>query len=113
MRHEILGFHSEHARYLRDNCGQLLLDSHFYWPVLRRVGGAFFGSVLPGSVGGSFAFRFSFDPSATCAFLDGVGPRAVGFSVGRMIESVLLRNEAENQIGLVSVGALGGIGGLS
>ena len=81
--------------------------------MLRRVGGAFFGSVFPGSVGGSFAFRFSFEPKAICAFREGVGPRAVGFSVGRMIENVLFRNEAENQIGLVSVGALGGIGGLS
>jgi hypothetical protein len=83
-----------------------------YCPVLRRVGGAFFGRVFPGKVGGSFDFRFSFGPNATCAFREGVGPRAVGFSFGRMIGWVLSRNGPENQIGLVLASALGGNGGL-
>jgi len=56
-----------------------------YWPVLARLGGAFFVRVFPGNVGGSFGFRFNFAPNATCAFREGVGPRAVGFSFGRMI----------------------------
>ena len=64
------------------NCSWIAIG---YWPVLRRAGGAFFGSVFPGNVGGSFDFRFSLGPNATCAFREGVGPRAVGFSFGRMI----------------------------
>jgi hypothetical protein len=73
--------------------------------VLRRVGGAFFGSGFPGNVGGSFDFRFSFGPNATCAFREGVGPRAAGFSFNGMVGSILCRNGPENQIGLVSAGA--------
>jgi len=83
-----------------------------YFPVLRRVGGAFLGRVFPGNVGGSFVFRFSFGPNATCAFREGVGPRAVGFSFGCMIRWVPSRNGPENRIGLVSAGAFGGNGGL-
>lgn len=83
-----------------------------YWPVLRRVGGAFLGSVFPGKVGGCFDFRFSFGPNATCAFREGVGPRAVGFSLGCMVGQVLFRNEPENPIGLVWTEAFGGTGGL-
>jgi hypothetical protein len=81
--------------------------------VLRRAGGAFFGNAFSGNGGGSFGFRFNFDPNATCAFREGVGPRAVGFSFGRMIGWVLPRNAPENTIGLVSARALGGNGGLS
>jgi hypothetical protein len=88
------------------NCSWIVIR---YWPVLRRAGGAFFGSVFPGNVGGSLVLRFSFGPKATCAFREGVGPRAVGFSVGRMIGWLLSKNGRENQIGLVSSGALGGI----
>jgi hypothetical protein len=91
------------------NCSWIVIR---YFPVLRRVGGAFFGRDFPGNVGGSFDFRFSFGPNATCAFREGVGPRAVGFSVGRMIGRVLPRNGPENQIGLVLARRLGGKGGV-
>src|SRR5687767_14205475 len=91
------------------NCSWMVIR---YFPVLRRVGGAFLGRVFPGNVGGSFVFRFSFGPNATCAFREGVGPRAVGFSFGCMIRWVPSRNGPENRIGLVSAGAFGGNGGL-
>jgi hypothetical protein len=77
--------------------------------VLRRAGGGFFGNPFPGSVGGSFALRFSLLPNATSAFLEGDGPRAVGFSFAGMNRFLLCRNEATLWIGLVSVPQLGGI----
>jgi hypothetical protein len=52
--------------------------------VLRRAGGGFFANAFPGNVGGSFALRLSLLPNATSAFLEGDGPRPVGFSFAGM-----------------------------
>src|SRR5688572_12755133 len=76
------------------NCSWIVIS---YWPVLRRDGGAFLGSVFPGNVGGSFDFRFNLGPNATCAFREGVGPRAVGFS----LRCIIPKNGPEKQFGLV------------
>jgi hypothetical protein len=69
--------------------------------VLRRFGGAFFGRVFPGSVGGSLALRFSLLPNAACAFREGDGTRAVGFSFAGMIGILLPGNEGTGSIGLL------------
>jgi len=74
--------------------------------VLRRLGGVFFGRVFPGNVGGSFVFRFSFGPNATCAFREGVGPRAVGFSSCRMIEWFSLETVRRTRSALFRLGRL-------
>jgi hypothetical protein len=82
-----------------------------YFPVLRRLGGAFFGRVFPGNVGGSFDFRFSFGPNATCAFREGVGPRAVGFSFGRMIDGFSLETGRRTRSALFRRARLAETGG--
>jgi hypothetical protein len=82
VRHEIFRLDREHPRDLRDNGRQLFARRHR--PVVRRVTGGFFGNFFPGRVGGSFAGRLSFEPSARWAFREGEGPRAVGFSFRRI-----------------------------
>jgi hypothetical protein len=62
MGDEILWLDREHARNLLDHSRQLFRRGH--WPVLRRLGGGLLGNFFPGTVGGSFAGRLSFDPSA-------------------------------------------------
>jgi hypothetical protein len=79
----------------------LLNHALAYWLVLRLEDDGFFGDCFPPSAGGSFAFRFSFAPSATCALREGDGPRADGFSFGSIVEDFLLTNEADGRIGLV------------
>jgi hypothetical protein len=80
MRNEILGLDGQHPRNLRNDRRQLPLPGHDE-PARRRVGGGFVGKLFPGKIGGSFVLRFSLLPRATCAFRDGDGPLAAGFSV--------------------------------
>ena len=56
-----------------------------------------------GKGGAGFDFRFSFCPSARCAFRDGEGPRALGFSIRQ-----LYRGRAERE----SIRRLRCIGGI-
>ncbi|PYI91679.1 MAG: hypothetical protein DMF03_02960 [Verrucomicrobia bacterium] len=60
-----------------------------------------------GNGGTGFDFRFSFWRSARCAFLDGEGPRALGFSIRQLYRSEAKRDSIRR---LRFIGGLGSFG---